>query len=117
MFRIVAYVDDKKLGDALRALTGMARGAPEVTPVTNISIKGGALHANGNGNIVDMYAAHLAKHKLQITSSKETTKWLTDNGLSRLSVSYVLKSLRDRGILKPKGKGNYAVAPQRKETK
>ena len=39
MFKVEFFVDDKRLGNALRALAGLAHGAPTAIPVVNAEPK------------------------------------------------------------------------------
>jgi hypothetical protein len=102
MFRIEAFVEDKKLGDALHALAGLVRGQPSVTPVTNVddTAGGGPLRSNGSGNMVTMLGSHLRHvHKVRITA-QEVGQWLKSRGFSPSSASYVTRQAIDAKILK-----------------
>jgi hypothetical protein len=122
MFRIEAFVEDKKLGDALKALAGLCRGQPSVAPVMNVDETSGdgPVKAAGNGNIIHMLASHLRHiHKVRITS-KEIAAWLKSQGRSPQSASYTAREACKLRILKKVGgptSGNYEVVSPKKAAK
>jgi hypothetical protein len=120
MFRIVAYCEDRKLGDAMRALAGVCITVETPVPVVNAESKGGKISAQSNGNLVHMFIDHLHKAKLPTITPAEAQAWLLQNGKSKLSSSYVLKNAVSRGVLAPKGKGSArsykVVQPRSKPT-
>lgn len=92
MFRVEFFCDDKRLGDALRALTGLAIGNPAVQPVTNAKVsRGGALRQVTEGRLVDLFAAHLAKTKPKEFTARDVQTFLSNQGTAPGSFGYVLK--------------------------
>src|SRR5262245_22761096 len=64
MFKIEALVEDKRVGDALRALAGIARGVPVATPMVNAEPqKNGSMKAKTNGTMLAMLEQHLLENK------------------------------------------------------
>jgi hypothetical protein len=102
MFRVEAFVEDKKLGEVLMALAGLCRGQPSVTPAINIDATPGKgpVKAAGSGNIIQMLGSHLRHvHKVRI-SAKEIGMWLKSVGRSPMSASYVARGAVEAKILK-----------------
>jgi hypothetical protein len=102
MFRVQFYVDDRKLGDALRALAGLIQGSPEVMPVVNADVVGGKLTARTNGNSNTMFMEYIAKHKLKEVNCAVAQNFLKGLGRPVGSASYVLKQAQKIGGLKKK---------------
>lgn len=117
LFRVVAICKKRALGDVIIALEGITVMRPEVQRMVNVKVKkGGKLHAPTNGNLVSLFAEHVAKAKVESVTPKEVKDWLVAQGKSATSYSYILKGALDVGILRKdsKTKGKYLV---RKETK
>jgi hypothetical protein len=106
MFRVSFYCEDKRLGDALRVLTGLAKGTPEAVPVVNVEEDGGKLKAKSNGKLVTMFIEYLHKTKVQEFKAPFVRDWLKENGFSMLSYNYVLKHVVAHGLIKRAGAGN-----------
>lgn len=103
MFRIEFFCDDKKVGDALRGLMGIAVGAPAVTPVINAEVQEGKIKAKTNGKLVNQFIAHIQQSKVNEIRPKEVGIWLKSIGMSSLSASYVLRLACDMRILRKTG--------------
>lgn len=106
MFKIEAFVEDKKLGEALKALAGLVRGMPSVVPVINVdedANPAAPVRANGSGNLAQMLGSHLRHtHRTKI-SAQEIGQWLRSIGRSPQSASYVAKLAVDGHILRRAG--------------
>lgn len=110
MFRVTFMCDDKRLGEVLRALTGLARGAPVAVPVTNEEVDSkGNIKAKSNGKLVHMFIEHLHKLKTESFTPKDAQVWLKSVGMSPLSSSYVLKAALAAGAVKRTGKSSKSV--------
>lgn len=105
MFRVTFFCDDKRVGDCLRALAGLAQGTPEVVPVVN-AVKG----ANGelkpkirDGNVHDLFVDWIKQHRKTEVVSTDVKEFLREVGASPLSHSYVLTVARERGVVRKTG--------------
>ena len=97
------YVDDKRLGDLLKAIAGIARGMPRPVPVANIDEVSMKAKLNG-GNLVAVFAAHITKEKITEVGPKDVQDWLAKHGKSRQSANYVCQGLKKAGMVKRTGK-------------
>jgi hypothetical protein len=104
MFRVVLYVEDKKLGDVLRNLTGTRMEPPQF--MVNAEVQKGKITAKSNGKLVTMFIDYLIKSKVQTIKPKQVREWLTTQGMSALSASYVQKQAMAAGVLKRTGHGS-----------
>lgn len=101
MFRIEAFVEDKKLGDVLKAMAGLTRGTPVVMPMINVEEQGdGPVKAAGNGNMVHLLGAYLRKSHRTRISAKEIGAWLKSQGRSPMSASYMAREAVKAHVLK-----------------
>ncbi len=91
MFKIEAFVEDKKLGDVLRALTGLVRGQPVVLPVVNVEENAQELKARSNGSLLGLFTDHLAKSKVTMLRPSDVKAWLEKTGHSPLSSTYLVE--------------------------
>lgn len=107
MFRIVCLCDDKRLASILRGLAGQIRGAPEVTPVTNIEDDDaehpeGAPRAATNGKVHEMFTMYLRKSRPTEITAQRVKEFLGRVGRSQASTSYVLTKAKEDGLIKKK---------------
>lgn len=110
MFRVEFFCDDRKVGDALRSLLGLAIGIPTATPVINAEpSSSGKIHAKTDGKLVNLFASHVANLKGDMIISKDIGNWLTSIGMSSASMSYVSKQAMNLGIIKRTGTGKYRI--------
>ena len=102
MFRIEALVEDKKLGEVLKAMAGLVRGQPSVMPVMNVETASGpaGVKVVGNGSIVHMLGAYMRKAHRSRISAKEIGAWLKSHGRSPMSASYVAREAVKARVLK-----------------
>jgi Secretory lipase len=106
MFRVVFFVDDKKLAGALHALTGIAQGEPSVQPVVNAEVRpNGSLAASTSGTLADMYIDYLLKKKQTSTDRKSAAQFLKAQGRSPASATYLLQMCMQHGTLTKSGGG------------
>jgi hypothetical protein len=107
MFRVTFLCDDKKLAEALRGLTGLAAGSPDVQPVVNATLKNG-----GSDDAVTLFTQYLKEHKLKILTAADMKAFCKYAGRSPNSHSYFGRQFVGAGLLKRSGKGaniNYTV--------
>lgn len=102
MFRIECFVEDKNLATALRGLAGIAK-AVNSTPVANPPSKDGAVK---NGELVELFLAHLRKRGITELVAADARHFLKDIGQSPTSAGYLLKKCQSYGRLKKKGAGS-----------
>jgi|SRR6516164_4732151 hypothetical protein len=104
--RVLFYCDDRKVGQILRLLAGVALQTPEVTPVVNAKPKNGKLEQSSNGNMLDMFAIFLKKKKLTEITPEIGREFCTSIGRSADSYGYLFKHARNAGLLRKLGKGS-----------
>jgi hypothetical protein len=109
MFRVEFFCDDKKLANAIRALTGLALGQPNIAPMINAEKTKNGLKQETNGKLVGLFAAHLRKRKITQVKAGDVKSWLESQGNSALSYSYLLKQAKSAGVLKQTGTGSASV--------
>jgi hypothetical protein len=101
MFRVSFFVDDRKLGDTLRMLAGVAKGSPEVLPVVNADVgKGGKLVAQTNGGSADLFRQYIKSHNFSIVNANQAKDFLKSVGRGPGSSNYVLRQAVKHGHLK-----------------
>lgn len=101
MFRVSFFCDDRKLGDALRALAGLIQGSPEVLPVVNADVsKSGKLTAKTNGTAAALFMDYLGRRKIKEVNAKVAQEFLKGIGRAPSSATYVLKEAIKLGGLK-----------------
>jgi len=110
MFRVVFFVDDRKLGDAVRSLAGLAIGNPEVQPVVNAE-KGanGTLKALTGGTVAEQFIAYLRKTKAHEVRVSDAQAFLKSIGRSKGSATYMLMECVKAHVLSRRGKGTATV--------
>ena len=105
MFRVTFFCEDKRLGNALRALAGLAHGNPEVLPVVNVEANGKQLKARTNGKARDQLVDWMKQKHLTEVQCAHAKEFLRTAGMSENSATYVLKDAVAAGLLKRFGKG------------
>ena len=105
MFRIVFQCDDRKLADALRGLTGIAIGSPEVQPVVNGTLKNGKLVAKNGGKIEDLFLDYAKTKHLTSFGYDELRAFCRHIGKPETTANYCAKALVTKGMLKKTGGG------------
>jgi hypothetical protein len=116
MFKIEAFVEDKRLAEALRALAGLIRGQPSVVPVVNAVHHHGKVKAKSNGALLDMFSQHLTESKLDNFNATKAKEFLKASGRSPSSSNYLLRQAVQAKLIKRSGKGSasiYHVLPKK----
>jgi hypothetical protein len=121
--RVEFFCDDKRVGEALRLLVGIAHGAPSVQPVTNAKVKGNGkdkklVAATPNGSAAELFARYLAETKAETITAALARQVMQQTGFAPNSYSYVFKILKEARAIKPepgKGKTNasWRVVPDK----
>jgi hypothetical protein len=106
MFRVEAFVDDKRLAQLLHAMTGVITGAPTIQPVGNAAVSGGKVTAANSGELCDMFWAYAKKHKLTTFKVNDMRNFCKTIGMAESSRGYVLKKLFACHAVKKTGKGS-----------
>jgi hypothetical protein len=110
MFRVEFYVDDKRLGEAMIALTGLARGQPVIIPVINAKQEAnGKVVAAGNGDVGELFLKYARQHKLETPVAADFRKFAKSIGRSPAGYSYLVSQLVDRKLIRKSGKGSGMV--------
>ena len=102
MFRVGFYVDDHKLGEALKRLTGIAKNL-EHAYVPNVEDKPGGKIKEIAGSRIELIQKALRKQKLEEITGSDAKKLVEKLGLSPTSYSHYLQQMVHHGMLK-KGK-------------
>jgi hypothetical protein len=99
--KVEFFCDDRKVGQALRALVGLAQGAPTVQPVVNTAVQGnGSVTAATGGKAIDMFSAWLKDTKLELVRARDVREFCRQHSLSSYSTSYIIKQAIDIRLLK-----------------
>jgi hypothetical protein len=107
MFRIEAFVDDKRLAEVLRALTGITRGQPSVIPVVNVEEGGkGMPIAATNGSLVAMFESHIGTLKQSDIGPDDVRAFLKAHGKSEASMTYLANLAIKHKLLRRVGKSS-----------
>ena len=110
MFRIVCFVEDKKLSDVMHVLAGKVITMDVPQPVVNASATGGKVTADSSGGTMsEMFIAHCVKKKIKEVQPKDVRAFLESVGRSPASCQHVLKQAVEHGKLKKRGRGLKAV--------
>jgi len=102
--RVVFYCLDKKVGEVLRALTGIAIGTPEVTPVTNVKKTRNGL-AQEHGSTLEAFAKYLKSHKLREVTAAQGKEFMRGLGQREKNYSNTFRDAAEKGILRRRGTG------------
>jgi hypothetical protein len=103
MFKVEFFVEDKKLPDSLRALTGLIRGLPSVVPVVNVD-EGhpSGLKPKTNGALLDAFALHVSRIEGAFGPA-EVRDFLKSVGKATGSASYLIQKARKARLIKSTG--------------
>jgi hypothetical protein len=106
MFRITCFVDDTKVGAALRALTGVAKEQPKVEAVVNATVKGGKVVAKtAAGSQLELLKQKLDKMPAGASVARaDVMEFLTKIGGNPSSSGGLLAQALKLGWLKRNGK-------------
>jgi hypothetical protein len=104
LFRVIIFVDDRKLSELLHKLPGLAIGQPEVMPVTNAQKKGGKVVAKSEGNSSERFLEHLKAHKITTFNLEQAREAAKVIGISPSSAGYLIKQLRKVKAVRHNGK-------------
>jgi hypothetical protein len=109
MFKIQFFCDDKKVGDALRGLMGIALGIPEAMPVVNAEVTKTGIKQQSGGSLPQMFVHYITSNKIDRITPAETRAWCKKQGMSPLSASYVLKNAVNMRVLRKEGMSSKTV--------
>jgi hypothetical protein len=113
MFKIEAFVDDKKLPVVMHALNGHIIGSPVVLPVANAKVENGKVKAKTSGDLLEMLATWIKERKLTEVNPNVLRAFLIDSGRSAGSYSDLLTRAKKAKMLKIKaGSKTHGVAYQ-----
>lgn len=102
--RVVFFCPDKKVGEVLRALAGIALETPEVTPVTNaVKTKNGLQQEYGS--TIEAFIKYVKKKKLKEVTAADGKKLMRELGLRERNYSNLFRHAADKGILRRRGTG------------
>lgn len=114
MFRVIAYCDNKKLGDVFEALSGKVIGQPEAVAVVGAAVEGGKITAASNGELVGLFMKWAAKSKKTSVNAGDARAFLTSIGKPESGSNYLLKRSQEYGVLRKVGGGvktSYNLVP------
>lgn len=92
MFKIVTYVEDKRVGDVLRAIAGIVRGHPEVVPMVNAEEHPTTkkLVAKTGGSLLEMFERHLIENKVEQLKPNDVRAFVKSCGKSPASAGHLV---------------------------
>jgi hypothetical protein len=106
MFKVEFFVEDKKLPDSLRALTGLIRGLPSVVPVVNVEEDHpSGLKPKTNGALLEAFASHVARFDKPF-GPEEVRDFLKSVGKAPGSAGYLVQKARHARLIKVVGKSS-----------
>jgi hypothetical protein len=106
MFKVEFFVEDKKLPDSLRALTGLIRGLPSVVPVVNVDEDHhSGLKPKTNGALLDAFASHIARFDGPF-GPQQVRDFLKSVGKAAGSAGYLVQKARVARLIKVVGKSS-----------
>lgn len=110
MFRVTFMCQDNKLGNAMRALVGIAAETPQVQVVVGATIKHRTVVArDGGSSLKELLLNRLKEEGLKIITSKAAAEITQELGYQRLSAAKTLQDLTKEGYLKRIDRGQYQV--------
>lgn len=98
--RIEVYCEDKLVGRIQRMLAGIGVIDIKSMPVTNAKFKNGKIQAKSSGDLLDMFVAWLAEHKIRAVSPKELQQFMKEAGRSAAAYQTLRAKAIDAKILK-----------------
>jgi len=102
--RVVFFCPDRKVGEVLRALTGIAIGTPEVIPVTNAKRTRNGL-AQQHASSLEAFVQYLKKRKLKEVTPADGKDFMRGLGQREKNYSNAFRHAADAGILRKRGSG------------
>jgi hypothetical protein len=102
--RVEFFCPDKKVGEVLRLLTGIALDIPKVTPVANARKGRNGLEQQTNGDAVEMFAQYIKKHRLTEVNSDIGREFCKSIGRSSEGYNNLFSQAKKRGLLRRVGK-------------
>jgi hypothetical protein len=107
LFKVEYFVEDKRLADSLRALSGLVRGLPSVVPVVNVEEEPhpSGLKAKTNGKLLGMFSEHVAKLDGPIKAAA-VKEFLKSIGKSPGSSSYLIQQAIAARLVRRVGKSS-----------
>ena len=108
MFKIEAYVEDKRVGDALRALAGIVRGMPSCVPMVNVQEhpQTKKLTAKSGGSMLEMLEKHLLENKVEKLTPDDVRAFVKTCGRSPASAVYLVGLAVKARLIKRIGKSS-----------
>ena len=113
MFRIVCFVEDKNLGKALTALTGLVLNMEAPQLVVNAVVKKGKIEQAAEPTtqweeVINTLSKSFGSKGKVLAADIYVA--MADNGITRGNYSYIIKQLKKAGYLKlGKTRGTYIV--------
>lgn len=109
MFKVEFFIDDRRLGDVLRALAASGARGVTPTPVINAAPEPGTKGVKAQarvGNITELFLEHLHKTRPHTITPDEVLAWVKSHGRGRHSRMHVVRSLIRQKVLSPVGRRN-----------
>jgi hypothetical protein len=108
--RIVFFCPDKKVGEVLRILAGIALQTPEVTPVTNAKVKrNGLVEDVRGGEAIDLFRKWIQERKLSEVNAPLGKEFCRTIGRAEGGYNNLFLAARKHGLLRKTGKGMKTV--------
>ena len=121
MFKVIAFCDDKKLGDVFKSLAGKVHGQPDAIPVINAQLTNGKVEAASNGELVSLFMQWADSQKLTSVHASDARAFLASIGKPNSTAYYLLKRCQDYKVLRKTGAGHSTryvrLTPERPRSK
>lgn len=116
MFRVVFFVENRKLGDSLEALKGLAHSMEPPQPMVNAEKdgKGKLKPSTRSGGLVDLAAKEMRNRVGATITSDDMKKLAVKHGGAEQSYWYITRGLLDMGLIKRTETGVYQVLAKAK---
>jgi hypothetical protein len=102
--RVEFFCPDKKVGEALRALAGIALQTPEVTPVTNaVKTKNGLRQEHSS--TMEAFVKYIKKNRLKEITAGQGREFMRELGQREKNYSNTFRNAAEQGILRRRGSG------------
>ena len=105
LFRFEVFCSSKQLGDVIIALSGRVVQVSTPQLVVNAKRSAGGVKPMSNGDLVAMFSDWIKENGLKEISTDQARQFLTKQGRSQGSYSYLFKKAREYGLIKHVGKG------------
>jgi hypothetical protein len=102
--RVEFFCLDKKVGEVLRLLAGVALDVPKVTPVVNAK-KGRNGLEQEHGSTMEAFVKYIKRNKLKEVTAAQGRELMRELGMRERNYSNLFRHALESGILRRRGSG------------